>query len=91
MNDFGGFFRTPENKIIILSTVKLLPKASHLIQKALFYYKQMADIIDTGKKIRVKIRLEMRIKQRLSVHIQLILIGIKTSQSGCSLTAFTTS
>ena len=77
MNDFSCFFRTPENKIIILSTVKLLPKASHLIQKTLFYYKQMADIIDTGEKIRVKIRLKMRVKQRLSVHIQLILIRIK--------------
>ena len=37
----------------------------------------MADIVDARQKIRIEIRLKMRIKQFISIHIQLILIGIE--------------
>jgi len=46
--------RAPEDKIIILGSVKLLPEAPHLLQKLLLYNKQMADIIHTGKQIPIK-------------------------------------
>ena len=36
----------------------------------------MTDIVNAGQQIRVKIWLEMRIKQSLPIHIQLVLIGI---------------
>ena len=77
MDDLFCLFGAPEDKIIVLSAVKLLAETAHLIQNTLLHHKQMADIINAGKEIRVKIRLKMRIKQRLSIHIQLILIGIE--------------
>ena len=42
----------------------------------------MADIIDAGQERRVKVRLEMGIEQGLSVHVQLILIGIQHIAGG---------
>ena len=69
-------FRTAENKIIILGAVKLLAEPSHLLQQILPYNKQMAYIVDTGQQVRVEIRFEMGVKQRLPIHIQLILIRI---------------
>ena len=36
----------------------------------------MADIVDAGEKIRIKVRLKMRIKKGSSVHVQLVLIRI---------------
>ena len=37
----------------------------------------MADIVDARQKVWVEIRLKMRVKQFISIHIQLVLIGIE--------------
>lgn len=37
----------------------------------------MADIVDARQKIRIEIRLEMRVKQFISIHVKLVLIGIE--------------
>ena len=68
--------RAPENEIIVLGPIKLLPEPSHLFQQIHPHHKQMADIIHAGQKIRVEIRLEMRVEQRLPVHVQLVLVRI---------------
>ena len=66
--------RAPENKIIVLSSVIFISEAAYLFQQRPFYHKQMADIVYTGQKVRIEIRLKMRIKKSAAVHIQLILI-----------------
>ena len=37
----------------------------------------MADIVIVSEQIDIEIRLKMRVKQFISIHIQLVLIGIE--------------
>ena len=76
MMDFPGLFRTAEDKIIILGSVKLLAESADGFHQVPVYHKQMADIIYAGQKIWIKVRLKVRIEKCLSVHIQLIFIRI---------------
>ena len=68
---------TAENKVVILGSVIFRPETADFIEQFFFHHKQMADIVDARQKIRIKIRLEMRVKQFISIHVKLVLIGIE--------------
>ena len=76
MVNLPGCFRAPEYEIIILGAVKLLAESPNPLKQVLPDHEEMADIIHAGKQVRVKVRLEMRVKQSLSVHVQLVLIRV---------------
>ena len=48
MHDLMGFFRTPENEIVVLRPIKLLPQSAYLLHQFPFYHKLMADVVDAG-------------------------------------------
>ena len=68
---------TAENKIIILSSVKLRTEQPHLIHHVSSHYKQMADIVHRTEKIGVVIRLEMRLEKFMAVHGHFVLVRIE--------------
>ena len=77
MADLLCILCTAENKVVILSSVIFRPETTDFIEQFFFHHKQMADIVDARQKIRIKIRLEMRVKQFISIHVKLVLIGIE--------------
>ena len=77
MADLLCVLRTAENKVVILRSVILCPEAANFIEQSFFHHKQMADIVDARQKVRIKIRLEMRVKQLISIHVKLVLVGIE--------------
>ena len=72
-------FHTAENKIIILSPVKLLTKHSNLTDDLSVHHKKMADVVYRTQKIRIVIRLKMRLEKLVAIHGHFILIGIKNT------------
>ena len=74
MADFCCPFRTAEDKVIILRSVKFMAKSADLCRKLMAHHKQMADIIDAAEQINIKVWFEMGIEERPPVHVQLIFI-----------------
>ena len=72
-------FHTTENKIIILSPVKLLAKHSNLTDDLSVHHKKMTDVVYRTQKIRVIIRLKMRLEKLVAVHGHFIFIRIKNT------------
>ena len=66
--------------MMILCTVKFLPKPSHLIHNRFTGHKKMADIVIGSQKIQIKIRLEMWLEMFTEVSCDLILICINNIQ-----------
>ena len=77
MADLLCILCTAENKVVILSSVIFRPETTDFIEQFFFHHKQMADIVDAAEQIDIEIRLKMRVKQFISIHIQLVLIGIE--------------
>ena len=69
-------FYTPENEIVILSPVKLFSQHTHTVNQFFFSYKQMTNIINGTQQINVKIRLEMWLKEFMTIHRHFIFIRI---------------
>ena len=77
MADLLCILRTAEDKVIILGSVILRPETADFIKQFFLHHEQMSDIVHARQKIRIEIRLKMRVKQFISIHIQLVLIGIE--------------
>ena len=67
---------TPENKVIVLGSVKFLAESSCSGRQIVADHKQMADIVDAPKQINVKIRFKVGIEQRPAVHVHLVLVRV---------------
>ena len=72
------FLGHAEDKVIVLGAVIGRVKLPDCVEKALPHRKEMADIVDRAKQIRVKVRLKMRVKERAAVHVEFVLVGIET-------------
>ena len=70
-------FRAPEDKIVILGSVELLPEAAHLQGDLTAHHKEMTDIIVAPQVFLVVIGLEMGLEMTGQLHIHLVLIGIE--------------
>ena len=68
MTDLLRFFGTPEDKIVVLGTVKFTAEHTDLFHQLSFCHKQMADIVDRAEQIQIEIRFEMRLEELISVH-----------------------
>ena len=68
--------RDAEYEIIVLSAVICRVKGPAALYHLPFEQEQMADIVHTAQHIYIEIRLEMRIKERSAVHVQLVLIRV---------------
>ena len=77
MADLLCILCTAENKVVILGSVIFRPETADFIEQFFFHHKQMADIVDARQQVRIEIRLEMRVKQFISIHVKLVLIGIE--------------
>ena len=78
MSCFPGKFRTAQNKIIILGSVKILPESSCLLYHRILYTQKMSDIIVRTQQIRTEFRFKMGILmfQPLSCFFHLIFIRV---------------
>ena len=65
-----------EDKVVVLGPVVILIKLSHFLHQIPVHREQMADVVGAGEKVRIKIRLEMRLKESSSLHVQLGLVRI---------------
>ncbi len=70
------FLAQTKNKLEILSSIVGSIQLSHLVNQCLFDQKEMTDIIVTAKKIVIKIRFKMRIKELRTIGIHLILVRV---------------
>ena len=71
------FLGHAEDKVIVLGAVIGRVKLPDCVEKALPHRKEVADIVDRAKQIRVKVRLKMRVKERAAVHVEFVLVGVE--------------
>ncbi|CDC95347.1 unknown [Roseburia sp. CAG:380] len=76
MTDIVRFIRQTKQHIIILTSVKFTPEASHLFQKASGKYRKMTDVIVAAKTFRRKIRFEVDILHTVCCSVERKLIRI---------------
>ena len=82
MPHLAGLFGTPEDEIVILGAVKLLPESAGLLRQRSLDAEKMADIVYAAQEVRIEIRLEMGVKEGPAVHVQLVFVRIKHLAAG---------
>ena len=82
MPHLAGLFCAPEDEIVILGAVKLLPESAGLLRQRSLDAEKMADIVYAAQEVRIEIRLEMGVKEGPAVHVQLVFVRIKHLAAG---------
>ena len=76
MENFFGFFRTAENKVIVLGAVKFPAKSSGLPGQPRSHHKKVGDIIVGPQQIQVEIRFKVGLKVFRKIRGHLILVRV---------------
>ena len=80
LRDVDDLFRAlghAEDEIIVLGAVEGGVKEARFFLQGALHDKKMTDIVHAGQQVLVEIRLEVRIKQRAAVHVELVFVGIE--------------
>ena len=76
MRDLCCLLTAPQNKVEILRSVEIFAETANLVENCLAHHKDMTDIVDRAKEVKVKVRFKIRGKIHGRVAVYLILVGV---------------